>query len=120
MVAASPPPTGSPGKIAWSGRVVSVQPRIRLLRSFDQRHHDYRGYVLTLEGTCAEDEGRFAVAIGEAAQAKHRFETFCYGPKSCSLYKAGPKRTVPGRNGMSYTEEDRVDEEVTGHRGLDE
>lgn len=51
---------------------------------------------------------------------RHRFETFCYGPKSCSLYKAGPTRKVPGRRGMQYVEEDWVDEDYTAHRGLDE
>ena len=26
---------------------------------------------------------------------KHRFETFCYGPKDCRFYKMGPARSVP-------------------------
>ncbi|VAX34096.1 hypothetical protein MNBD_NITROSPIRAE03-308, partial [hydrothermal vent metagenome] len=30
------------------------------------------------------------------------------------------KRMVPGRKGMSYTEEDWVDEEETSHRGVDD
>jgi len=51
---------------------------------------------------------------------KYRFETFCYGPKSCAIYKAGPGRKVPGRKGMIYEEPDWVDEEATSHRGLDE
>ena len=51
---------------------------------------------------------------------KYRFETFCYGPKSCKHYKPGPTRKVPGRQGMSYEEEDWVDEEAVGHRGGDE
>lgn len=50
---------------------------------------------------------------------RYRFETFCHGPKSCSLYRAGPTRKVPGRKGMSY-EEDWVDEDATSHRGMDE
>ena len=48
---------------------------------------------------------------------RYRTETFCYGPKSCRLYSPGPKRKVPGRKGMTYTEEDWVDEEETRHRG---
>jgi hypothetical protein len=36
---------------------------------------------------------------------RYRTETFCYGPLSCPLYKSGPARTVPGRRGMTYTEE---------------
>ena len=206
-------------KIAWSGRVVAIQPRIRLMRSFDQRNHSYQGYVLRVDGTCGDDAGEFLIAIGKAAQAKHRFragmevsgqsvpvpdprmetsgfyktsglkvlkgaesepeagppfigappdleiyrsrghrrldartyeskclhciwgcrmpveilvdhwnpsnkryrfETFCYGPKSCPLYRAGAARKVPGRKGMTWEEEDWVDEDATAHRGPDE
>lgn len=51
---------------------------------------------------------------------RYRTETFCYGPLSCPYYKAGPKRTAPGRHGMRYEEEDWVDEEATSHRGPDD
>lgn len=206
-------------KIEWSGRIQAVQPRIRLMRSFDERSHSYLGYVLRLEGSIGDKSGEFIIAIGKAAQAKYRFqvgmevsglavpvpdprletagfykasglkklkdadggppdcppfhgvppdletyrsrghrrldtrtydtkcttcvwgcrmpvemiidhwnpskkrfrfETFCYGPKNCALYKAGPTRKVPGRNGMSYSEEDWVDEDATAHRGPDD
>ncbi len=206
-------------KIPWSGRLVSVQPRIRLWRSFDQSLHTYQGYVLGVEGKIAGKPGEFFVAVGKGAHEKHRFqigmdlsglsgpvsdrrletaeyyktsgirieqeagnptdegppflgvppelsiyrarghrrldprtystkcstciwgcempveiivdhwnpsikqyrfETFCYGPKSCRLYKAGRIRTVPGRRGMIYEEEDWVDEQLTEHRGSDD
>ena len=60
---------------------------------------------------------------------RYRFETFCYGPRSCTFYKAGaprkmpgrkvpgrkvPGRKVPGRKGMTWVEEE------TTHRGPDE
>ena len=51
---------------------------------------------------------------------RYRYETFCYGPLSCSLYRAGGTRKVPGRRGMTYEEEDWVDEEAISHRGPDE
>lgn len=54
------------------------------------------------------------------SKKKYRFETFCYGPKSCSLYRAGPTRKVPGRGGMNWEEEDWIDEEGTSHRSEDE
>lgn len=54
------------------------------------------------------------------SKKQYRFETFCYGPKSCPLYRPGPVRKVPGRKGMSYTEEDWVDEDATAHRGPDD
>jgi len=206
-------------KTAWQGRLISIQPRIRLTRSFDQRYHTYSGYVLCIDGELDDTEGIFQIAIGKKAQEKFQFqigdevagasvpvaedrleiagyyktsglkllasnplqnptappfvgipptievyrerghrrldsrtykskclqciwgckmavemiidhwnpsvkryrvETFCYGPKSCSFYRAGKPRKVPGRKGMVYTEEDWLDEETTSHRGEDE
>ncbi len=60
-------------KLAWNGTLTSVQPRIRLNRSFDQRSHTYQGYVLRVDGMIGDDQREFLVAIGEGAQAKHGF-----------------------------------------------
>lgn len=208
--------TTKTAKIEWSGRIQAVQPRIRLMRSFDERSHSYLGYVLRFEGTIDDEPGESIIALGKAAQAKHRFrvgmevsgladpvpdtrletagfykasglkiindaegdfpasppfhgvppdletyrsrghrrldtrtydakcmtciwgcrmpvemiidqwnpskkqyrfEAFCYGPKSCPIYRPGPARKVPGRKGMSYIEEDWVNEDDTAHRG---
>ena len=48
---------------------------------------------------------------------RYRTEPFCYGPLSCSSYKPGPTRKVPCRHGMTYEEEDWVDQDATAHRG---
>ncbi len=211
--------TGAASKLAWEGEILSVQPRIRLMRSFDQRSHSYLGYVLRIRGTLGGDTREFVVALGKGAHEKHRFrvgdhvsgagepvadsrletadiykasglkivekasgivvspppfldvapaldiyrqrghrrlaattyatectsciwgcemavemiidqwnpsvrryrrETFCYGPKSCPVYRPGPTRKVPGRKGMSWEEEDWVDEDATSHRGPDD
>ena len=61
-------------KVTWSGRIVAVQPRIRLTRSFDERSHSYLGYVLRIDGTCGGEDGEFLIAVGEAAHVKHRFQ----------------------------------------------
>ena len=53
-------------------------------------------------------------------QKRYRLETFCYGPKSCPLYQAGPTRKVPGRRGLVWEEEDWVDQQATAHREGDE
>ena len=37
---------------------------------------------------------------------RYRTETFCYGPLSCPIYRSGPTRKVPGRNGMVHEEPD--------------
>ena len=51
---------------------------------------------------------------------KRRFETFCYGPTSCRLYKSGPPRTILGRRSESWTEGDWIDEDAVAHRDPDE
>jgi len=55
------------------------------------------------------------------SRRRHRFETFCYGPKSCPSYRVGPTRKAQGRKSyMVHEEEDWVDEEETRHRGADD
>jgi len=66
-------PTRPSGKIAWSGTIVSVQPRIRLTRSFDQRHHSYLGYTLRVRGLLGIETREFLVAAGTGTHAKHQF-----------------------------------------------
>ncbi len=56
-------------RLAWGGNVLSVQPRIRLTRSFDQRSHTYLGYALHLRGTFGGEVRQFSVGIGKAARA---------------------------------------------------
>lgn len=65
--------TGS-GKIPRNGVLTSVQPRIRLTRSFDQRSHTHLGYVLRLRGTIGDEAPGLSVAVGEGAHARHGFQ----------------------------------------------
>jgi hypothetical protein len=61
-------------RIAWQGTLTAVQPRFRLGRSFDQRHHEYLGYALRVRGAI---DGRSATAwlgVGKAAHERHRFQ----------------------------------------------
>ena len=37
-------------KSTFKGTIISIQPRIRLTRSFDEASHTYLGYAITLEG----------------------------------------------------------------------
>jgi hypothetical protein len=64
---------GDRDKILWSGNVISIQPRIRLTRSFDQRSHSYLGYVLQVYGVVGEEKRTFTIGIGKGAHAKHQF-----------------------------------------------
>lgn len=109
LACASPP---------WLG----VPPTLDIYRARGHRRLDARIY----DASCRACQWgcRMAVAMivdqWKPRVVKRRFETFCYGPKSCGFYRAGPARKVPGRKGMSYTEEDWVDEEATSGREEDE
>jgi|GEM_PF-3313604 len=60
-------------RVAWSGRIVSVQPRIRLSRSFDEWQHNYLGYVLRLDGILDKKAETILIGVGKGAHAKHQF-----------------------------------------------
>jgi hypothetical protein len=99
-----------------------VPPDLETYRSRGHRRVDTRTYD-TKCSTCilgCRMPVEMIIDHWNPSKKRYRFETFCYGPKSCPLYRAGPTRKVPGRKGMSYTEEDWVDEDATAHRGPDD
>jgi hypothetical protein len=102
----------------WRG----VPPSLEEYRARGHRRLDARIYAASCR-TCIWG-CRMAVDMivdqWQAWQRRYRTETFCYGPKSCRIYKAGPTRKVPGRRGMSWEEEDWVDDDATAHREPDE
>jgi hypothetical protein len=51
---------------------------------------------------------------------KYRFETFCYGPKACTLYKMGRPRSVPYKNRGSTIDDGYLDGLFTEGRDVDE
>jgi hypothetical protein len=51
-------------KISFKGIILSVQPRIMLMRSFDERSHNYLGYALVMSGVVGDEERKFSVGIG--------------------------------------------------------
>jgi hypothetical protein len=61
-------------KILWNGVLISIQPRIRLGRSLDQRAHTYLGYALRVHGNIGSEAREFLVGVGEGAHAKHHFQ----------------------------------------------
>ena len=99
-----------------------VPPDLETYRSREHRHLDARTYESKCS-TCiwgCRMPVEMIIDHWNPSKKRYRFETFCYGPKSCSLYRPGPMRKVPGRKGMSYTEEGWVDEDATSHRGPDD
>lgn len=51
---------------------------------------------------------------------KYRFETFCYGPKSCKYYKMGRPRSVPYKNRDSALDDGYLDVLCTDERDDDD
>ena len=60
-------------KITRQGMLISVQPRIRLTRSFDERSHSYLECALRIHRIIGDEEREFLVGIGKGAQTKHQF-----------------------------------------------
>ncbi|MDQ6858304.1 MAG: hypothetical protein M3Z65_04845, partial [Chloroflexota bacterium] len=56
--------------VSFSGLIISIQPRIMLTRSFDERTHTYLGYVLLIRGSVGAAERDVLVAIGPATHAE--------------------------------------------------
>jgi len=61
-------------KSTFTGKIISIQPRIRLLRSFDEASHTYLGYAIKLEGELDGEKTMFSIGIGKAAHAKQQFK----------------------------------------------
>ena len=77
-------------KLTFTGKIISVQPRIRLIRSFDEISHNYLGYVLFLNGTIGEEERQFAIGVGKAAMPSISLESVMrYLVPACLLLMNG-------------------------------
>ena len=113
VFARGPEPTGD------APPFLGVPPVLEVYRERDHRRLAARTFS-TKCATCiwgCEMAVEMIVDHWNPSVRRHRTETFCYGPKSCPLYAAGPTRKVPGRRGMTWEEENWVDEEAVSHRG---
>ncbi|MEZ6187335.1 MAG: hypothetical protein R3F62_20275 [Planctomycetota bacterium] len=133
--AAKPKPKAQ--KLAWAGVVRAVRPRIKAVVLAGEAKHSYQGYVLVVDGTLGEEERRFAVGLGKAAQAKHGYRAgdtargagvLVDDPPghACDLHKAsklerepGPEPTEPGPPYLGAPESLEV-YRAQGHRPLGE
>lgn len=52
-------------KSIFKGIIISIQPRIRMTRSFDEASHTYLGYAIKLEGELNGEETTFSIGIGK-------------------------------------------------------
>jgi hypothetical protein len=100
----------------------SIRPTTRTTSNTPQRERGtvsgyQRGVQADVASNSGSGEGTSRIFPSSTSRVKgfagrYRTETFCYGPRSCPLYHSGPTRKVPGRRGMTYTEEDQIDEET--------
>lgn len=61
-----------------------------------------------------------AIEYDFGVSQKHRFESFCYGPKNCKFYKMGRARAVPYKGRGSALDEGWLDEICTENRDDEE
>jgi len=58
-------------KSTFTGQITSIQPRIRLTRSFDEASHTYLGYAIKIAGTIdnqetiSSNQNIFSIGIGK-------------------------------------------------------
>lgn len=61
-------------KSTFIDTIISIQPRIRLTKSFDEASHTYLGYDIKSENNLDDQQTIFSIGIGKAAHAKHQFK----------------------------------------------
>ena len=100
----------------WTGQVpaLSVYDE-RGCRMLDARR--WKSKCFTCKWACM---GNVAIEYEWGVSQKFRFESFCYGPKSCGLYSMGRPRAVPYKGFPSCYDEGWLDEILTERRGEDE
>lgn len=100
----------------------NVPPELEVYRERGHRRLNTRTYKTQCQSCSWGCQMAVEIIVDQwnPRQKRYRTETFCYGPKSCAVYMAGPTRKVPGRKGMVWEEADWIDEDATSHRSLDE
>jgi hypothetical protein len=81
-------------KIIFSGKITSVQPRIRMLRSFDERSHNYLGYAIRISGLIGDENREFSIGVGKATHAKSGFQVGCLVSGECQPVADHRKESV--------------------------
>ena len=100
----------------WLGEVPALSVYDwRGCRMLDTR--SYKGKCFKCKWACMAN---VAIEYNWGVSQKFRFESFCYGPKNCSLYKMGKPRAVPYIGDGSSYDEGWLDEICTERRDDEE
>ena len=84
-------------------------------RMLDTR--SYKGKCFTCKWACMAN---VTIEYDWGVSQKFRFESFCYGPKNCKLYKMGKPRAVPYKGDSPNYDEGWLDDICTERRGDDD
>ena len=110
------PPPDEEAKEPWLGEVPALSEyNWRGCRMLDGR--TWRNKCFRCKWACMAN---VAIEYNWGISQKFRFESFCYGPKSCRLYKMGKPRAVPYKDCGSYYDEGWLDDICTEQRDYDE
>lgn len=97
----------------WTGEVPELSVYDwRGCRMLDTR--TYKSKCFTCKWACMAN---VAIEFDWGISQKFRFESFCYGPKNCKLYKMGKPRAVPYKGDSSNYDEGCFDDICTENRG---
>ncbi|MCI7131531.1 MAG: hypothetical protein MSA09_13490 [Lachnospiraceae bacterium] len=100
----------------WTGEVPELAVYDWLgCRMLDTRR--YKSKCFTCKWACMAN---VAIEYDWGVSQRFRFESFCYGPKTCKLYNMGKPRAVPYKDSPSSYDEGWLDEYCTEARGDDE
>ena len=103
-------------KSPWIGEVPELMVYVRRgCRMLDSR--SWKTNCFQCKWACMAN---VAIEYNWGITQKFRYESFCYGPKSCKLYKMGRPRAVPYKDCGSYYDEGWLDDICTEQRGYDE
>lgn len=99
-----------------------------LLAPPDMKTYEWRGArmlsISCYKGKCFQcvwaNMATVTIEYDFGVKRKYRFESFCYGPKSCKFYRMGRPRAVPYKNDGSSYDTGGLDECCTEKRGMDE
>jgi len=105
-----------------------ITPTPYLIEPPDLATYEWRGArmlsVASYKGKCFQCAWATMSAVeieyNWGVSKKYRFESFCYGPKSCKYYKMGKPRAVPYKDSGSLHDDGWMDDLCSERRGWDD
>jgi hypothetical protein len=74
-------------KLNFKGTITSIQPRIRLTRSFDEASHTYLGYAIKIAGTIDNQETISPLVSGKQPKLNLTSKLMMLSPVNAFLFR---------------------------------